>query len=191
MRQSPSCGRVSMFNPIVLWRCYFLRHYYLYDVIKLRYSLFFALFFDILHLWRQHMCGKWILPHICYAFGFVPKTGCDSCVSVRHDLSRILLTALSLSRASDRVKHWCCFVRLAYCWWRGVARLLECSFIEGFPCFRIFNPGDWLSWITFPGFMVTLHIATHVPASACVALGGSSPSTVGSSSEMGVPSTLP
>jgi hypothetical protein len=23
------------------------------------------------------MCGKWILAHICYAFGFAPKTGCD------------------------------------------------------------------------------------------------------------------
>jgi hypothetical protein len=25
------------------------------------------------------MCGKWILAHICYAFGFAPRTGCDSC----------------------------------------------------------------------------------------------------------------
>jgi hypothetical protein len=24
------------------------------------------------------MCGKWILAHICYAFGFAHKTGCDS-----------------------------------------------------------------------------------------------------------------
>jgi hypothetical protein len=24
------------------------------------------------------MCGKWILAHICYAFGFAPRTGCDS-----------------------------------------------------------------------------------------------------------------
>jgi hypothetical protein len=24
------------------------------------------------------MCGKWILAHICYAFGFAPKTGCDT-----------------------------------------------------------------------------------------------------------------
>jgi hypothetical protein len=23
------------------------------------------------------MCGKWILAHICYAFRFSPKTGCD------------------------------------------------------------------------------------------------------------------
>jgi hypothetical protein len=23
------------------------------------------------------MCGKWILAHICYAFGFAPKIGCD------------------------------------------------------------------------------------------------------------------
>ena len=24
------------------------------------------------------MCEKWILAHICYAFGFAPKTGCDT-----------------------------------------------------------------------------------------------------------------
>jgi hypothetical protein len=24
------------------------------------------------------MCGKWILAHICYAFGFAPRTRCDS-----------------------------------------------------------------------------------------------------------------
>jgi hypothetical protein len=24
------------------------------------------------------MCGKWILAHKCYAFGFAPRTGCDS-----------------------------------------------------------------------------------------------------------------
>jgi hypothetical protein len=24
------------------------------------------------------MCGKWIKAHICYAFGFAPKTGCES-----------------------------------------------------------------------------------------------------------------
>jgi hypothetical protein len=23
------------------------------------------------------MCGKWILAHICYAFSFAPRTGCD------------------------------------------------------------------------------------------------------------------
>jgi hypothetical protein len=34
--------------------------------------------FDILHLWRQHICGKWILAHIYYAFGFAYKTGCDT-----------------------------------------------------------------------------------------------------------------
>jgi hypothetical protein len=26
------------------------------------------------------MCGKWILAHICYAFGFAPRTGCDTLV---------------------------------------------------------------------------------------------------------------
>jgi hypothetical protein len=63
----------------VLWWWYFLRHYCLDDVIKLLYSLlrFIAFYFDILHLWRQHMCGKWIHAHICYAFSFAPKTGCE------------------------------------------------------------------------------------------------------------------
>jgi hypothetical protein len=64
---------------VVLWWWYYLRHIFLYDVIKLLYSLyaFIAMSFDILHLRCQHMCGEWILAHICYAFGFAPKTGCD------------------------------------------------------------------------------------------------------------------
>jgi hypothetical protein len=63
----------------VLWWWNYLIHLCLDDVIKLLYALyvFIALSFDILHLWCQHMCGKWILEHICYAFGFGPKTGCD------------------------------------------------------------------------------------------------------------------
>jgi hypothetical protein len=63
----------------ILWWWYYLRHLCLDDVIKLLYSpyAFIALSFDILHLWLQNMCGKWILAHICYAFGFAPKTGCD------------------------------------------------------------------------------------------------------------------
>jgi hypothetical protein len=58
---------------VVLWWWNYLRHLCLDDVIKLLYSLytFIALSFDILHLWRQHMCGKWILAHICYVFSFV------------------------------------------------------------------------------------------------------------------------
>jgi hypothetical protein len=24
------------------------------------------------------MCGKWVLAHICYAFDFAPRTGCDN-----------------------------------------------------------------------------------------------------------------
>jgi hypothetical protein len=27
------------------------------------------------------MCGKWILAHICYAFGFAPRTGCDRAIT--------------------------------------------------------------------------------------------------------------
>jgi hypothetical protein len=27
------------------------------------------------------MCEKWILTHICYTFGSVPKTGCDNVVA--------------------------------------------------------------------------------------------------------------
>jgi hypothetical protein len=30
------------------------------------------------------MCGKWILAHICYVFGFAPKTGCANNV---HELT--------------------------------------------------------------------------------------------------------
>jgi hypothetical protein len=64
---------------VVLWLWYLLRYNDPDDVIKLLYSLYalIALSFDILHLWRQHMCGKWILAQICYAFGFAPRTGCD------------------------------------------------------------------------------------------------------------------
>jgi hypothetical protein len=62
----------------------------------------------------------------------------------------------------------------------GVAALSECSFIEGFPCFRSFNPGDGLSWITLYNFMVMSHIAASVSVSTCIALVGSSPNTVGS-----------
>jgi hypothetical protein len=39
MCQSPSCGRVSMFNSAVLWLWYLLRYNVLDDVIKLLYSL--------------------------------------------------------------------------------------------------------------------------------------------------------
>ncbi len=70
---------VHVYSIVLRW-WHYLRHLCLDDVIKLLYSLyaFIALYFDILHLWRQHMCGKWILAHIWYAFGFAPKTGCDS-----------------------------------------------------------------------------------------------------------------
>jgi hypothetical protein len=50
------------------------------DDVIMYYTHFYAsiaLYFDILHLLRQHMCVKWIMAHICYAFGFAPKTGCD------------------------------------------------------------------------------------------------------------------
>jgi hypothetical protein len=30
------------------------------------------------------MCGKWILAHICYAFSFAPRTGCDTQVAEAH-----------------------------------------------------------------------------------------------------------
>jgi hypothetical protein len=72
--------KIAHVIPTVLWWRYYLRYLCLDDVIKLTYSLcaFIALSFDILHLWCQHICGKWILAHICYAFDFAPKTGCDS-----------------------------------------------------------------------------------------------------------------
>jgi hypothetical protein len=64
------------------------------------------------------------------------------------------------------------------------------ALFEGFPYFISLILGDRLCWISFLGFMVKPHIATPVPALACVALGGSSPSTMGSSSKMSVSSSL-
>jgi hypothetical protein len=36
------------------------------------------------------MCGKWIMAHICYAFGFAPKTGVIEVVSKPYADSRLL-----------------------------------------------------------------------------------------------------
>jgi hypothetical protein len=72
-----------------------------------------------------------------------------------------------------------------------VATFSERSFFRGFPYFRGFIPGDRLCWILFPGFVVTLYIAAPAPVLACVALVGSAPSTVGSSSETSASSTVP
>jgi hypothetical protein len=52
---------------------------------KVLYSLyaFIALSFDILHLWRQHMCGNgsWHTYGMCSVLP--PGTGCDTCVRYR------------------------------------------------------------------------------------------------------------
>jgi hypothetical protein len=42
------------------------------------------------------MCGKWILAHICYAFGFAPKTGCD----------KVLGLILLRCRSGEGSLHW-------------------------------------------------------------------------------------
>jgi hypothetical protein len=34
------------------------------------------------------MCGKWILAHICYAFGFAPKTECYTHPRVHQTIQR-------------------------------------------------------------------------------------------------------
>jgi hypothetical protein len=51
------------------------------------------------------MCGKWILAHICYAFGFAPKIGCDKrgdidvChVNTNHQLADIFTKPLNEKR---------------------------------------------------------------------------------------------
>jgi hypothetical protein len=33
------------------------------------------------------MCGKWILAHICCAFGFAPKTECDKDMQASLDIT--------------------------------------------------------------------------------------------------------
>jgi hypothetical protein len=36
------------------------------------------------------MCEKWILAHICYAFGFAPKTGYDTSNLVHQGLEHVV-----------------------------------------------------------------------------------------------------
>jgi hypothetical protein len=59
---------------------YCLRLLSLDDVIKLLYSLLclYCIVFLIYYTCVVIICvEKWILTHICYAFSFVSKTGCD------------------------------------------------------------------------------------------------------------------
>jgi hypothetical protein len=49
------------------------------------------------------MCGKWILAHKCYAFGFAPRTGCDSC-----ELNLPLKLRPSLPLRASGLKELCC-----------------------------------------------------------------------------------
>jgi hypothetical protein len=91
-----------------------LRHYCPDDVIKLLYSLyaFIALSFDILHLWHQYMCEKWILTHIWYAFGFAPKpavtpynkTKCP--IFLSHSPKRILSQGILIQRCEREMCPW-------------------------------------------------------------------------------------
>jgi hypothetical protein len=98
-------------SAILWWYC--LRYLCLDDVIKLFYSLyaFIALSFDILHLWCQHICEKWILAHICYAFGFAPRTGCDS---LQNLFSSKGLVKISTTRFSVLI--WKTSIS-PLCWW--------------------------------------------------------------------------
>lgn len=73
----------------------------------------------------------------------------------------------------------------------GVAAFLVCYFIRGFPHLRNFVLRDGLSQIALSSFVVTSYVMAHVSSSSRIALGGSSPSMVSSSLEMGVVSTLP
>lgn len=73
----------------------------------------------------------------------------------------------------------------------GIATLMEYPVVRCLSYFRCLVPGYRLSEIPFPGIMVTSNVMTYVPTLACLMLRGSSPSTVGISSEMGASSTLP
>lgn len=64
-------------------------------------------------------------------------------------------------------------------------------FHRGFPYLKNFVPRDELSRIVLSSFVVTPYIMAPVLSSSHITLGGSSPSIVGSSSEMGDVSTLP
>jgi hypothetical protein len=92
------------------------------DVIKLLYSLLclYCIVFDILHLWHQHMCRKWILAHICYAFGFAPKIGCDN-ASISQAMRNIILLNLAEpvfnfweSNASGDIPYNFLFIKIRY-----------------------------------------------------------------------------
>jgi hypothetical protein len=88
MRRSSSCGRLPMlFNSALLWCWYLLKIQWFRWCNKVLYSLyaFIALSFDILHLWRQRMCGNgsWHTYGMCSVLplepGVTPRrtTDCD------------------------------------------------------------------------------------------------------------------
>jgi hypothetical protein len=65
---------------VVLWWWYYLRLLSLNDVIKLWYSLLRLYYIVIWYITLVTSTYVWKMDHghICYAFGFAPKTGCDS-----------------------------------------------------------------------------------------------------------------
>jgi hypothetical protein len=73
----------------------------------------------------------------------------------------------------------------------GIAVLVEWLVVRSLSCFRRLVPGYGLSGIPFSGFMVTPNVTTLVSTLVCLTLWGLLPQTVGSSSKMGVSSTLP
>ena len=79
MRQSPSCGRVSMFNSVVLWLWYLLRYNVQDDVIKLLYSflcLYCIVFWYITLVTSTYVWKMDPGPHML-CIRFCPRTECD------------------------------------------------------------------------------------------------------------------
>jgi hypothetical protein len=78
--RSSSCGRLPILFLVYFYNILFktLMSGWCNKVIILSLLLYCIVFWYILLVTSTYMwCGKWILAHICYAFSFAPKTGCD------------------------------------------------------------------------------------------------------------------
>lgn len=73
----------------------------------------------------------------------------------------------------------------------GIATLVEHRVVRSLFYLRCLVSIYGLRGVPFSGLVVTLNVMTPVPVLACLALWGSSPNTVGSSSEMGASSIHP
>jgi hypothetical protein len=56
------------------------------------------------------MCGKWILAHICYAFGFAPRTGCDSIITSNWRLILCELFFMQENKMAEKLR----YIRVGY-----------------------------------------------------------------------------